>query len=230
MADEIEIDDAALEALLAGDDEDDTGDGKAAGNEPPSDWKPPTYAEWKAAQDKVTAANGNARNLRLKFKEYRDQHGPKPAPPKTGASAGGNGDQGKTEAQIRAELDAEYKAKQAAQTVQTEAVTALVAAGLQLPEDAKRRSAAARRAIKLLDLDGVDPGDADGIAAAIEDLKSDHPGLFAASAKDDEDTTKTKRRRVGGPSGRAPQGDGKALSNNEQLARALLKSGALRQG
>lgn len=235
MADDLEIDDADLERLLADDDEDDTGDGNGD-DQPPSDWKPPTYAEWKAEQAKTATANSNAKNLRLKFKEYRTQHGPKPAPPVNGQGGqqGGQGGTGKTEAEIRAELAAEFKAKQDAASVQTEAVTALVAAGLQLPKDAGKRAAVARRAIKLMDLDGVEAGDADGIAAAIAELQEDYPGLFgSAKTEDDEDDTrppKARRTRVGGPGARSTKSDGRAMSTNEQLAQALLRSGAFNPG
>jgi hypothetical protein len=226
MADEIEIDDADLERLL--EDPEDEGDGNDA--EPPADWKPPTFAEWKATQDAKVKANTNAKQLRLKFNEYRKQHGPKPGPPPNGQGGQQGQGTGKTEAEIRAELKAEYDAQRSAATVQTEAITALVTAGLQLPKDAGKRTAAARKAIRLMDLDGIDPGDADAIESAIEELREDYPGLFV-SAKADEDDEDEKlvrrpRRALGGPGARTTRDNGKPLSNNEQLARALKRAGA----
>lgn len=227
MADDVEIDDADLERLLNQDDEDDQ-DGD--GNDPPADWKPPTFAEWKAAQDKATRANSNAKQLRLKFNEYRKQHGPKPAPP-SGSGKPGDGEKTKTEAEIRAELAAEFKSKQDAAAVQTEAVTALVAAGLQLPKDVAKRTTAARKAIRLMDLDGVEPGDTAGIAQAIEDLKDEYPGLFGPTKDEDDEDEKPRRKSrqpIGGPGARTTKQDGRPLSNNEMLARALQRTGAFK--
>jgi hypothetical protein len=124
------LDDATLEALLGDvqeiDDVTDT---------PPADWKPPTYAEQKAMEAKLQKANNSARNMRLRLKGT-----PSPAaiPPKPGTPAAGapQGDPAPVDAaKLRAEIEAEYKAKQDTAAVQSAAVTALVAAGLALPAE-----------------------------------------------------------------------------------------------
>lgn len=213
------LDDATLEALLG-----DVQEIDDATDTPPADWKPPTYAEQKAMEAKLQKANNSARNMRLRLKGT-----PSPAaiPPKPGTPAAGvpQGDPAPVDAaKLRAEIEAEYKAKQDTAAVQSVAVTALVAAGLALP--AENRTAAVRRAVKLLDLDGVTADDSAAVDAAIDDVKKLYPGLFAAPAAEGDGgrvPVKGHLRRLGGPGAAAGAGSGgKAVSSAEQLAQKIF--------
>lgn len=65
--------------------------------------------------------------------------------------------------------------------------SALISAGLALPEDRSGSDRVLKRALKLLDLSDVDidpeTGEAEGIEDAIDDLKADFPELFPAPRK-----------------------------------------------
>lgn len=219
------LDDATIEALL--------GDADKLDKDtltPPADWKPPTFEEWTAHQDKLSKANNSAKNIRLKLAELQGKRPATPAaiPPKPGSPAAGGDDKQVDAAALRAEIEAEYKAKQDAAAVQSAAVTALVAAGLKLPSE--KRTAAAKRALGLLDLSTVTGADdIAGIEAAIEDARTSFPGLFEGS--DDGDAgngrkvpVKGHQRRLGGP-GAASAGKndaGNAASTVEQLAAKIF--------
>jgi hypothetical protein len=214
------LDDAAIEALLgdvtAIDDATDT---------PPADWKPPTWAEHKALQDKLSKANNSAKNIRLRLKDATKAT-PASVPPKPGSPAAGQGGDDKPPvdaAALRAEIEAEYKAKQDAAATQSAAVTALVAAGLKLP--AEKRTAAVKRAVRLLDLDGVSADDSAALDAAIDEVKAAWPALFGVADGGDEGKTPVRahQRRLGGPGAAAGTGTGgKALSAAEQLAQSIF--------
>lgn len=215
------LDDATLEALLG-----DVQDIDDATDAPPADWKPPTYAEHKATLEKLQKANNSAKNMRLRLSKGNP---PSPAavPPKPGTPAAGapQGDPAPVDAaKLRAEIEAEYKAKQDTAAVQSAAVTALVAAGLVLP--AENRTAAVRRAVKLLDLEGVTADDSAAVDAAIDDVKKLYPGLFAAPATEGDGgrvPVKGHLRRLGGPGAAAAAGSGgKAVSSAELLAQKIF--------
>lgn len=213
------LDDATLEALLG-----DVTEIDNATDTPPADWKPPTWAEHKAIQDKLQRANNSAKNLRLKL---RGNPSPGAVPPKPGSPAAtppAQGDPAPVDAaKLRAEIEAEFKTKQDAAAVQSAAVTALVAAGLKLPTE--NRTAAARRAIKLLDLDGVTPDDTTAIDAAIDAAKAMYPGLFTDAGGSPANGTPVRAhtRRLGGPGAAAGTGTGgKAKTAAEQLAESIF--------
>ena len=225
MADDVtpQLDDAAIEALLGDVDAIDKDT-----DQPPADWKPPTWAEHKAMEEKLRKANSGAKNVRLKLAELKKPGTPAAIPPKPGSPAAGGDSDAKTEAQIRAEVEAEYKAKQDTAATQSAAVTALVAAGLKLP--AEKRTAAAKRALGLLDLSAVTGADdAAGIDAAVDDARSSFPGLFEDSGEGDNGNgrkvpVKGHQRRLGGP-GAASTGkndSGQAVPAVEQLAAKIF--------
>lgn len=217
------LDDAAIEALL--------GDVDALDKDtdaPPTDWKPLTYAEQRALESKLSRANNSAKNIRLKLKDVT-KGSPAAIPPKPGSPAAGGGQpQGDPTpvdaAALRAEITAEFAAKQEAAAVQSSAVTALVAAGLKLP--AEKRTAAVKRAVKLLELDGISADDSAGLDAAIDDVKKAWPGLFSTGDGDEGSADKGKKppvRRLGGPSAASSTGaGGQTLSSAELLAQAIF--------
>jgi hypothetical protein len=225
MADDVtpQLDDAAIEALLGDVDAIDKDT-----DQPPADWKPPTWAEHRAMEEKLRKANSGAKNVRLKLASLQGKPGtPAAIPPKPGTPAAAAGD-AKTEAQIRAEIEAEYKAKQDTAATQSAAVTALVAAGLKLP--AEKRTAAAKRALGLLDLSTVTGADdTAGIEAAVDDARSNFPGLFDDAGDDGNGNgrkvpVKSHQRRLGGP-GAASTGKndaGNAVPAVEQLAAKIF--------
>jgi len=217
------LDDAAIEALL--------GDVDALDKDtdaPPADWKPLTYAEQRALEGKLSKANNSAKNIRLKLASATKAT-PAAILPKPGSPAAGGQPQNEPApvdaAKLRAEIEAEYKTKQEAAAVQTAAVTALVAAGLKLPAD--KRTVAVRRAVKLLELDGVSADDSAAMDAAIDEVKASWPGLFGSGddGSSDKSTTSVKshQRRLGGPSASAGTGSGgQALTSAELLAQKIF--------
>lgn len=220
MSRKIEITDEELEALLTGDENDDDDDGDendgdagdadsgtgSAGDEndpagaAPNEADPLadlTEAQRAAVEAKIAKANANAKKWRLAAKGDK---APSPATmPKTKATdnktAAPSGDPAAdleaVRAQVRAELESEYSRNTKVSQVSTEAATALVAAGLALPDDKAKAKRALAKAVKMLDLDP--DMDADDVASEVDDLRATMPGLFGSRP--------TKRRgSIGGPS------------------------------
>lgn len=211
MADTNDITDedleAAFSAAFGGDDkEDGDGDGTAPdtdtadsdedeGEEAPEGWVPPTYKELRALK---AEKNEEAKKWRLRATgKDPDWKIPGMAATTDTTAAGGKTDEAELRKQIRAEIEGEYATRREQDMVQKEAVTALVTAGLQLPKDPEKRKKAVSGVIKLLSLDDVtvDGDDIVGLDDAIESLREDHPGLFAAAAVS-ESPVKRKARRV----------------------------------
>lgn len=152
---------------------------------------PAQRKHYDAALDK---ANGNARRYREKLKS-----GAAPSPadmPAKAATAAGDAktdapvDVEAVKAQLRAELEAEFNSKREADQAAAEATRQLVAAGLQLPEEPKKRTAALRKALKLIDLDSADPDD---VELAVSELQDTMPSLFGAKPPS------RRTGKVGGP-------------------------------
>lgn len=135
----------------AGDQADDDKGSKA-------EWTPPTEAEWKAAQEKLKKANGQAAAHRKAAEEAARK--------------------GETESQTAVREASEAASKAAESTwkpryVKQAARAALVTAGLTGAPD---------RLLKLIDADTVeidDDGEVSGLDEQIRALKKDYPELFA---------------------------------------------------
>lgn len=216
MADEPNsiLDDATLDALLGDGGAADAGTGKADdgsgdGTDGGADnWTPPTREEWEAAQSKIQRANNNAKNLRLKIKGS-----PVNMPQHKGPTT--ETDPDKIRAEIEADVKAKYETQRTRATIETSAVTALVAAGLTLPEKQADRLSAVRRAVRLLDLDAVTE-DGGGLEDAIEEVRDQFPGLFGTAATG----AGKPRRRLDS----APRGAGVQTKSNLELLRDTIFS------
>ncbi len=133
--------------------EGDTGQGETS-----KPWTPPTEAEWRAAQEKLKKANGQAAAHRKEADEMKRK--------------------GETEAEANARQareEAETAASKAwkPRIVKQAARAALVEAGLTGAPD---------RLLKLVDVDQVevdDEGEVTGLDDQIKALKKDYPELFA---------------------------------------------------
>lgn len=153
---------------------------------------PAQRKHYDAALDK---ANGNARRNRTKLQELK-KAAPSPADMPAKAAAAGDAktdapvDVEAVKAQLRAELEAEFNSKREADKAAVEATRQLVTAGLQLPEDPKRRREALTKAVGLLDLDSADPDD---VELAVSELQDTMPSLFGAKPQS------RRTGKVGGP-------------------------------
>jgi hypothetical protein len=187
--------DADDEGAASGDDQDadaDGEDGEDDSDDAPEGWTPPTYQEYRALK---AAKNEEAKKWRLRAT------GKDPEWKIPGATTNGTGDAATTadaeelRRQIRAELETEFATKAERDMVQKEAVTALVTAGLQLPEDREKKRKAVTKVMRLLELGDVtvDGDDVIGLDDAIEDLRADYPGLFKAAPEVEK---KRRGRRV----------------------------------
>lgn len=140
-----------------------------------------------------SAASKQARERRLALKALRSggsaAGGPKPAAPKT------EGAKDKTEAPdfeaFKTQLLAELKGTQDASRIESAAEKALKRAGLVLPEDEDAAERKLKRVMRMLDLEGVEPGE---VADEVADLKADNPELFGRVRK-----ARPKTGGLGGP-------------------------------
>lgn len=215
--DKNDIDDAELEQLLFGDDDSDDNDEDSKDTDDDRDvdeqdsaeddpeWKPPTQAEWRRA---------NAKSKKWRYRATgKDPEWKYPGAAPGGAPAGsaspegdGKADEAELRKQIRAEIEGEFASKAEQSKVREAAVTSLVAAGVSLPDDPKKRTKAVAKLVKLLDLDEVtvDGDDIEGLDEQVEQMAKDYPALFTA-ASSSEGGKKPPRRRVGGaPNGADP--------------------------
>lgn len=124
------------------------------------------------------------------------------------------------DAEARAEGEVE---KYRTAALRTGASAALLAAGLKVGDDPK---ASARRAAKLLDLEGVeltDDGDLEGLDDAIDALRDDMPHLFKEAEEEKPARRRAPAGRIDAHAGRGnrPTGGGKDKSSAERLAEAL---------
>lgn len=154
----------------ASDDDDDddsggsgTGDGADNGTEgasgEPTEYAPPSEAEWKRTQEALARANAEAKKHRLKVRELSK-------------TADGTDDE-KTR---KAAEDAEKRFKPVA--VRSAAKAAFLEAGLNdaTPDRLKKLL----RLIEMDDVDVDDDGDVSGLDDQVESIKADYPELFKA--------------------------------------------------
>lgn len=152
------------------------------------DWEPP---KTKAEFEKLIRERGNAEAAKWrrratgkdpKWKPNGDP-APKTDPPKR------DGDDDKRtadqiKAEVRAELEAEFKAKADQDNLRAEVSVALMSAGLALPDDVADNPAEARKAVarvvRMMDLDNLvlEDGRVEGLDDEIATLRKSMPGLF----------------------------------------------------
>lgn len=142
----------------ADDDKGQGGTGSGDGKGGDSKYTPPTEAEWKAQQDKLKKANGQAAAHRKEADELKRK---------------GETDSEAAVRTAREEASAEAEKAWKPRLVKSAARAALAEAGLVGKPD---------RLLKLIDADAIefdDEGDVTGLDAQIRDLKKDYPEMFA---------------------------------------------------
>lgn len=139
-----------------------------------------TPAQRRALDNRIAAANSNAKTWRLratgKDATWKRKPNPGDVPPRKPGSNGKPAPAAVDMDALKSEILADFQAQQTAQQVTAAADRALEAAGLVLPKDAAGREGALTRARRLLDLDGLEPGD---VAHEVDALRASMPGLFA---------------------------------------------------
>lgn len=210
----------------------DPGDDDQDGDDQDADWSPP---KTKAEFDAMVAKMGNAEAAKWRRRATGKDPNWKPGGDKPESKPGGDGsEQGdknrspdEIKAAVRAELEAEYKAKAEQDNLRAEVSVSLMSAGLALPDDVADNPAEARKAVarvvRMMDLDNLvlEDGKVEGLDEEIAALRKLHPGLFKAGGG-------TKRTRGGdiAPKGGRAGGrtDDDDLGPIKEMARAVFRN------